>query len=171
MHEGRHMTWMKGAVSAIALVSAGLFAMPAAAQTVYDPLTTRDVTRLLQSLGYESEIENHDEENEGDYVLSKIDDVSFWIHFTACDEDGSNCEVIVFDAGFSFKEEDDRPDLAMINEWNEYSLGKAGLDDEGDPYINIEINIVGGVTRENLADTVTWWKTMIKEYTDFIGWG
>jgi hypothetical protein len=165
------MSWIRGAVRPLAALAAfGALALPAAAQTIYDPLTTRDVTRLLESQGYEAEVEAADEENEGDYITSKFDKISFWIHFTACDEDGTNCEAIVFDAGFTYNDEDDRPTLEEINEWNEYNLGKAGLDKQGDPYINIEINIVGGVTRDNMIDNITWWKNMLGEFTDYIGW-
>jgi hypothetical protein len=165
------MSWIAASVRALsALAALGLFALPAAAQIVYDPLTTRDVTSLLQSQGYDANVEASDEDYEGDYVNTKLDKISFWIHFTACDEDGTDCEVIVFDAGFSYKDENDRPTLEEINEWNEYSLGKAGLDGNGDPYINIEINIVGGVTRDNMIDNISWWKNMIGEFTDYIDW-
>lgn len=165
------MPWIKGAAGAIALAFAGLFALPAAAQTVYDPLSTSDVTQLLKSLGRDSTVEPSDDDFEGDYVTIKYGAISYWIHFTACDEDGTDCEVIVFDAGFSYNEKSQRPDLTKINDWNEYHLGKAGIDKGGDPFINIEVNVVGGITRTNLVDTITWWQDMLDEFTDYIGWG
>ena len=154
-----------------AFAAFGVFALPAAAQTaVYDPLTTSDVTRLLTGLGYEATVDAADEEHEGDYINSKFERISYWIHFTACDENSTDCEVIVFDAGFSYTDNKNRPALEKINEWNEYNLGKAGLDDKGDPYINLEVNIVGGVTHANMVDNISWWKNMLGEFTDFINW-
>lgn len=164
------MSWIKGAVGVIVLSVAGLTALPASAQTVFEPLTSNDVVQVLKGMGYDSTVDPSDDDFEGEYVNSKIDKVSYWIHFSACDEDGTNCEVIVFDAGFSYNDKSKRPSLESINDWNEYHLGKAGLDKGGDPYINIEVNIVGGITRANLIDNVKWWENMLEEFTDYVGW-
>ena len=165
------MSWIKGAAGAVAVLAAsGLLALSAAAQTVYDPLTTQHVVNLLQQKGMEATVENRDEEGEGDYVISKSANIAFWIHFTACDPDGTNCEIIKFDAGFSYADPDDRPLLEDINTWNEDYYGKAGLDPNGDPFVMIELNIVGGITEKNLADTLIWWESMILDFTDFINW-
>jgi len=165
------MSWIRGAAGAIAgLAAAGLFALPAAAQTVYDPLTTQDVQRLLERKGMTVEINPSDGAGEGEYVVSKFDNVSFWIHFTSCDDDGSDCGVIVFDAGFSYTDNSSRPTVDDINEWNEYHLGKAGLDKDGNPYINIEVNVIGGITRANLEETLDWWDRMLDEFTEYVGW-
>ena len=164
------MSWTTGVAGAVALAFAGLFALPASAQSVYDPLSTSDVTQLLKSLGHDSTVEPSDDDFEGDYVTIKYGSIAYWIHFSACDEDGTDCEVIVFDAGFSYNDKNSRPDLAKINDWNEYHLGKAGIDKGGDPFINIEVYIVGGVTRTNLTDTIARWQDMLDEFTDYIGW-
>ncbi len=161
----------KAVTPVVALAAFGALALPAAAQNVvYDPLTTADVTQLLQSQGHEVTVDAADEESEGDYVNWQYKKANVWIHFTACDPDHTNCEVIQFDAGFQFNSDSDRPTLAELNDWNEYHLGKAGLDPNGDPYINLEINIVGGVTHDNMIDNINWWKSMLVEYTDYIGW-
>jgi hypothetical protein len=165
------MARIGGAVRAIAVLTAiGICALPATAQ-VYDPLTTRDVTQMLERAGLTVEVKPSEEDYEGDYVVSKVDAVSFWVHFTGCEKDRTGCALIVFDAGFEFTDNNDRPTLDDINEWNEYHEGKAGLDPEGNPFINIEVNTVGGITRANLADTLQWWKVMLKEFAEFIDWG
>lgn len=162
------MSWIKGAIAALA--AASLFALPAVAQTVYDPLTSENVVKALEQKGMDAEIKPGEEPGEGDYVISKFDSISFWIHFTACDNDGTDCEVIVFDAGFTYTDKSDRPDLDAINTWNENHLGKGGLDENGDPYINLEINIVGGITHNNLSDTIDWWETTLDDFTSYIEW-
>lgn len=164
------MTWIKGAAGAIALAFAGLFALPASAQQVYEQLKTSDVTALLKSIGLDSTVDPPDDDYDGDYVTTKYGKISYWIHFTECDEDGSDCSTIVFDAGFSYNDKSDRPSLESVNDWNEYHMGKAGLDKNGDPYINIEINTLGGLTRKNLTETITWWEGILDEFTDYIDW-
>ena len=77
----------------------------------------------------------------------------------------------MFDAGFSYTDKNDRPTLEEINDWNEYNIGKAGLDKNGDPYINVEVHTLGGLTRSNLIQTVTWWEGILDNFTDAIGWG
>ena len=165
------MPRIKHTASAIAaLVISALFALPASAQVVHDPLTTQNVVNLPKQKGMDATVENRNEAAQGDYVLSKSGNVNFWVHFTACDPDGTNCEIIKFDAGFSYADPDDRPVLEDINTWNEDYYGKAGLDPNGDPFVMIELNIVGGITEKNLADTLIWWESMILDFTDFINW-
>lgn len=153
------------------LAAFAVLALPAAAQNViYDPLTTNDVVQLLASQGHQTKVQSSDEDFEGDYVLWDYKKANVWIHFTTCDEDQTNCEVIQFDSGYQFNSDSDRPTLEDINEWNEYHLGKAGLDPDGNPYINLEVNVAGGVTHDNMIYNITWWKTMLVEFADFIGW-
>ena len=161
----------KVATSLAALAAFSTLALPAVAQNVvYDPLTAADLTRLLESQGHTVKVDAADEDSEGEYVNWQYRKANVWTHFTACDPDHTHCELIQFDAGFQYNKDSDRPTLAQINDWNEYHLGKAGIDSDGNPYINLEVNIVGGLTHDNMIDNINWWKQMLVEYTDYIGW-
>jgi Putative bacterial sensory transduction regulator len=164
------MTWINWTMrGAVALAAAGFFALPAAAQT-YQPVTPDEVAEVLKSQGLTATIDPR-KDGDGEYVNSIYNNMNFWVHFDGCDNAGANCTDIVFDAGFSFKDNADRPALDEINDWNEHNLGKAGIDKDGNPWINIEVNILGGVTRANLVETLRQWQVMLKDFTASVGWG
>ena len=37
-------------------------------------------------------------------------------------------------------------------------------------WISIENNIVGGMTKDNIVDTLHWFESMMTDYTTFIDW-
>ncbi len=144
-----------------------LAAAPASAQVV-DASSPEDVAAVMEANGLGAEIEYLDDA-EGPVISSSTDSLQFLITFEACDEDGYECELIVFRCGFSMEPED-QPDLDMINGWNGEFWGKASLDEEGNPWIALEINVIGGLTEGNLVDTLTWWDGMMNEFASYIGY-
>lgn len=151
----------------VALGAAIAFAvMPANAQTI-SGASPKEIAELMDELGLEVAFEEL-EDAEGPALSAFYGDTQFLITFEACDEDGGECELIVFRCGFAMDPED-QPDLETLNVWNSAKWGKAMMDDEGDPWVILEVNTVGGITEANLRDTFTWWESMIVEFTDFIG--
>ena len=143
-----------------------LAATPANAQTI-NGATLGEVAELMEELGLEVEYE-YLEDAEGPALSAYYGDTQFLITFEACDADGEECELIVFRCGFALDPED-QPDLETLNVWNSTKWGKAMMDDEGDPWVILEVNTVGGITEDNLLDTFSWWESLIEEFTDFIG--
>lgn len=151
----------------VALGAAIMFAAtPASAQTI-NGASPDEVAELMEGLGLEVEHEYLDDA-EGPALSAFFGDTQFLITFEACDEDGEECELIVFRCGFAM-DPDDQPDLETLNVWNSTKWGKAMMDDEGDPWVILEVNTVGGITEDNLLDTFTWWESMIEDFTDYIG--
>ena len=151
----------------VALGAAIMFAAtPANAQTI-NGASPDEVAELMEGLGLEVEHEYLDDA-EGPALSAYFGDTQFLITFEACDEDGEECELIVFRCGFAM-DPDDQPDLETLNVWNSTKWGKAMMDDEGDPWVILEVNTVGGITEDNLLDTFTWWESMIEDFTDYIG--
>jgi hypothetical protein len=151
----------------VALGAAIMFAAtPANAQTI-NGASPDEVAELMEGLGLEVEHEYLDDA-EGPALSAFFGDTQFLITFEACDGDGEACELIVFRCGFAM-DADDQPDLETLNVWNSTKWGKAMMDDEGDPWVILEVNTVGGITEDNLLDTFTWWESMIEDFTDFIG--
>lgn len=143
-----------------------LAATPASAQTI-NGATPGEVAELMEEMGLEVEYE-YLEDAEGPALSAYYGDTQFLITFEACDEDGEECELIVFRCGFAM-DPADQPDLETLNVWNSTKWGKAMMDDEGDPWVILEVNTVGGITEDNLLDTFSWWESLIEEFTDFIG--
>lgn len=144
-----------------------LAAAPASAQII-DGASPDEVAAMMEEYGLTVEVEDIGE-TEGPVLSSSTDDFKFLISFEACDGDGTGCELIVFRCGFSFEPED-QPDLELLNSWNSEMWGKAAMDESGNPWIILEVNTVGGITAENLMDTLSWWEGLMVDFADFIGY-
>jgi hypothetical protein len=143
-------------------------ASPAAAQLM-DPATPERIAEELRASGFQAEV--HPPRNsEGPGITSRAEGVNFDISFDACDEDGKRCQVMVFSAGFSFADPDRRPSKADLNRWNLTEFGKAVANQNGDPWLDLEVNLVGGITRTNLVDTMKWWTVLVGDFAAHIGW-
>lgn len=143
--------------------AASLLGLGAAqAQVVGDPDV---VMTLLQDYGLKV---TKDTDSVGDPLLStRIEGTNFDIYFYSCDE--GPCQSIQFSAGFDL----DQPMSAgKINEWNrDKRFGKAYLDDDGDPYIEYDINLdFDGVGAKNFDDTIDLWRVVLADFRDFIDW-
>jgi len=152
----------------VALGAAFVFAaLPASAQISEDS-SAEDVAAMMEDYGLNVEIEYLDDA-EGPVISSATDNFMFLVTFEACDPDGTGCELLVFRCGFSFEPED-RPDLETLNAWNSELWGKAYIDESGNPWIALEVNIMGGISEDNLMDTLTWWEDLMIDFADHIGY-
>lgn len=87
------------------------------------------------------------------------------ISFYGC-EKGTDCSSIELYHGF---ETDAKPSPDRINEWNRTKRwGKAYIDKDGDPNLNFDINLRGGVMRANLEADIARWVDMIGEFKAFV---
>lgn len=145
------------------LLALSLLASPAGAQVVGDP----DVIRtLMTDFGL---IVEKDMDDSGDPRLtSRIDGTGFGVYFYDCTAD-TNCQSIQFSAGFDLE---NPMSMQMVNEWNRgRRFGKVYLDDEGDPYIEMDINVdFEGVGRKNFDDSLDIWRLVLSEFRDHIDW-
>jgi len=159
----------RGAIIALGLSTLGV--PPAIAQQA-TAIDEQSIVSLLKGEGLKAEV-TYDDWSGAPIVNSYWDGVkgNFEVRLDACDEDGFDCEVLIFSAGFFF--DDNKTPAAThekINEWNYNNLGKAFVDEEGTMWITTESSIVGGVTKENLADTLHWFEGLMRDYTIHIGW-
>ncbi|MEL7232221.1 MAG: YbjN domain-containing protein, partial [Pseudomonadota bacterium] len=70
-------------------------------------------------------------------------------------------------AGFDFA---DAQDESVAAEWNYNRFTKAYLDKEGDPFIQLPVNILHGITPANFEDTLVWFTNEMGAFMDHIGW-
>lgn len=138
--------------------------LPAAAQTI-TAANPAGIADALQELGYRAQIETDDR---GDpKVSSTMEGVNYEIHFYGCTE-AMNCKYLNFSAGFNMA---NGLPMASVNEWNRGKLvGKVYVDDENDPYLQYFVTTDGGLSRQNFADVVDWWRVALEQFTDHIGW-
>ncbi|MFB2533358.1 YbjN domain-containing protein [Paracoccus sp. p4-l81] len=144
------------------LPALALLAQPVQAQVVGDPAV---VKALMTDFGL---VVEQDVDGAGDPRLSsRIEGTRFDVLFYDCDT--GTCQSIQFTAAFDMTEP---MDVAVINAWNrDMRFGKAYLDDEGDPFVEMDVNVdADGVGRKNFDDTLDIWRTVLGQFRNHIGW-
>ena len=59
--------------------------------------------------------------------------------------------------------------LERLNEWNRTKrFGKAFLDKDGDPRVEMDVNVAYGVTRKNLDDSFDYWRVVVTSFYDMV---
>lgn len=123
------------------------------------------VLRALRTLGFGGTrtVDSH-----GDPMIeSAAEGVDFAILFYGC-EGGADCKAIQFRAGFDLAE---GTTLAAVNAWNAARLfGKAFLDEENDPFVEMALEMGRPMPFETFAANHEWWRTVLAGFQDHIGW-
>ena len=149
-----------------------VLAAPAFAQTTENTSKRVDATHpeaiiaVLQDMGYRATL---GKDKLGD---PKIDSAAsgskFGILFYNC-EKNVDCRSIQFFSGFDME---NGSTLELMNEWNANKrFSKAYLDEEKDPYLELDLNLdFGGVSEESFRDTVETWEQLVAQFKDHIDW-
>lgn len=160
---------MKTAIIALATATALLIvggAGAAQAQEIHKGgMTGPEVAAWLQKGGYKAELTK--DSSDDPLINSAADGQTFKIYFYDCDE-AKRCKALQFSAGFDLK----TPlKLEKANEWNRNNRYlKVYLDDDGDPYVQYDVNVNAGRTMAGLDDDFGVWTGMIGKFTTFIDW-
>lgn len=154
--------------TAIFAVAIGLLAAsPALAQqvTAKDP---QSVARALVASGYRAEMKK---DGEGDpMIMSASSGTKFGVSFYNC-TNHANCATVQFHAGFD-TDPGKAPSLEKINAWNRTQrFGRAYLDNEGDPVIEMDIDLDdGGMSQPLFLDNLEFWVSVLAQFEKEIGW-
>ena len=148
-------------------IVAGLALGLGAAQAQARPLpaggvTAAEVIEVLQANGYRAQA---DVDGVGDpMVRSATDGNNFAVYFYGCERD--RCTTIQFGTAFAMRQS---PGLAKINEWNrEMRFGRAYLDSEMDPVVEMDVDLELGATTEQLQSVIATWAAVVPAFKDFI---
>lgn len=129
----------------------------AQADSMIDATQTETLTQAFRGYG-SAEL---GKSNNGDpQITGRIDGTRYGVYFYGC-ENGKNCREIQLAAGWSgtsvSREE--------INTWNrDKRYCKTYIDREGDPMLELDINLRFGVSRKNLDDTIEYWQICLSDY-------
>jgi len=121
-----------------------------------DPDAVENIARGYGSTQMETD-------NEGDPMITgRIKGIQYVIYFYGCNDQGKKCQELILTAGWS----DVPVSLEKINEWNRtMKFGKAYLDADNDPTIEMAINLDGGgITAGNFDETFKWWSRTLGEF-------
>ncbi len=131
-------------IAALALMFAVL-AGPSAVRAesgVIDTLGVESITEALKSEGYAAATDNP-----GDGMESTV----VW------KLDGSKCGIMLYDEGHSIQFyvcfSGTSATLDKVNEWNRSKrFSRSYLDEEGDPCLELDLDLAGGITKDRLVD-------------------
>jgi len=101
-------------------------------------------------------------------ISSRVSDTKFSVYFYGC-QDNMNCSSIMLKAGYDLNT---GISALKINEWNrDKRFSKAYIDDEGDPFLEMDVNLdFDGVGNKNFEDTLDWWRLLVEDFEEFIDW-
>jgi len=148
---------------AMTALLAGL-AAPTLAAEPFCKATLENVSAILRSAGYRAEPVIPEK---GDrYVRSGTQGTGFRAYLYICDKAGA-CEDLQFSAGF------DLPNglsAEKVNDWvRRKRYTRVWLDKEGDPYIELDMNLDGCVTAENVVANLRMWDHLLGQFKEHIG--
>lgn len=100
-------------------------------------------------------------DNQGDPMIrAEIGPYRYAVFFYGCTE-GKDCSSILFRASFSAE----GLSAADMSEWNRTKrFGNGYLDEDGDPVLEMDVNLYGGVSPTNMHDNVDWWRVVIEDF-------
>lgn len=146
--------WGKRAVAVAAIVAG----VPATAQTVQGTKPETIMTALREA-GYRAALSK---DNAGDPVIkSGAAGVDFSVLFYNCTEH-KDCKTVQFYAGFVKK----GVTLDTMNTWNaEHRFGRAYLDDEKDPRIEMDLDLdKGGMSSALFQANLATWESLLGDF-------
>ncbi len=154
-----------GRISAIGAVATFGFAFSAGAgaQTIVSAEDPAGLVAIIQNLGFQAKLEK---DNAGDPVIrSSSSGADFSIFFYDCTKN-KRCKSLHFTAGYDLP---DGTSLDAIQQWNaEKRFASAYLDEEGDPFLQMDINTEGGITQANFEDSIDLWQSLKGEFEKYI---
>ena len=150
--------------AAAALLVAPLLASTTHAQTIVTAENPAAIAALIQGLGFQARL---DKDSVGDPLIhSSAGGVEFSVYFYGCTKN-KKCQSIQFSAGYNL---DEGTTLEKIDEWNETKrFAGAYLDDEDDPFLQMDVNTDGGITEENFKSSFDLWQTLKGQFEEHIG--
>lgn len=150
----------KKVLSALLALSIGLSASAALAQDDFDARSPQSLLAIAKGFGTATLLSDQ----LGDpKIEARLAGRSYSILFYQCSADKTRCDSFQFFWGM------EKAGIApeQINEWNRSKrFGKAYLDEEGDPILEMDVNVAHGVGYRNIEDTFDWWRVVLNEFYD-----
>lgn len=147
-----------------ALAATALFIGTAQAQDLVDATTPEAIVDAIENQGYIAKLTK---DSGGDPLIRASGDGTNWaVYFYGCQDDNTGCTAIQFHVSYGL---DKGLSLKAMNEWNrDHRFGRMYLDDENDPHIEMDVNMDFGVSRDNLEDTVDYWRLVVSTVETFL---
>ena len=140
-----------------------LILVPALAQGVRTGITPGEMEALLKAGSYRYE---RVEEGGRVYFHLRLAGLRAVLFLQDCRE--GSCESLLLYAGCST---DNPPSLERVNEWNrEKRFSRAYLDEEGDPVLEADLDLAGGVADGAIRAFLDLFEENLRAFAAWIGW-
>jgi hypothetical protein len=133
--------------------------------SMVDATSPDAIVGLLQQAGYRA---NLTVDNVGDPLIeSSAAGVDFSIYFYGCDN-AVNCQSLQFSSGYDLER---GTSFQAMNDWNSTQrFGYAYLDNESDPFVNMDVNMAYGISTDSFFDTLAIWEQVLADFHTHIDW-
>ena len=150
-------TMFAGGVAALALT------VSAQAQALVTGADTAEILNAARGYG----AANLTTQSNGDpQITGKIEGLTYQVYFRNC-TDGARCEDLNFYLGFL----DVKPSLTEINDWNyNKRFSRAYLDGDRDACVEMDLDLVKGVTAEYLDSQFGLWAMIVTQFAEHVGY-
>ncbi len=134
-------------------------------QTVITTITAAQMIGVLQSQGYEADLELLDDGTP--FVASTYDGYYFDVYLQGCDNSKARrCESLQYYIWFNL---DKRPSSDVANAYNNaWMFGKARILNDGTAVVEHAVDLYGGVTVDYLIGTVGLWETIVDNFVEHL---
>ena len=153
---------MKPRLPAVLLATLAAFVLapaPAAADVEARGISQAEVAEILHDLGYRAKPDT-DGEGEG-MIRTKLGGLNVDIYFYDCNQ--GRCGSLSFSVGLDLE---DGTTLEVINRYNAgFRYGHAYLDDEMDPFLQYDFEMINTDHAAYLASQVDLFETLLQDFT------
>ena len=147
------------------LLATGLALPMAGSLAAQELLTGADTEAVLASARGIGEATLSTQPNGDPLINGQVDGTSYQIYFRNC-TGNEDCEDLNFYAGFASK-----ADADVINTWNrDKRFSRAYIDAVGDAAIEMDLDMVEGITADYLLSQVKLWPQIVSEFATHIGY-
>lgn len=135
---------------------------PGIAADVKQGVPVADIVAGMQEYGVRAKLGKDDQ---GDpQIDSALAGANFQVRFYDC-ADG-RCQSIQFLSGFDL---DEGMSLEDVNDWNRtMRYGSVYLDEEGDPYLQMDIDTTRGLPKDQFAEWMAVWEEVLGRFRESI---
>jgi hypothetical protein len=151
-------------ISSSLMLGIGLAALLVGPSVAQSKITGADTDRILEAARTLGTAELSEGPEGNPMIRGELDGLTYAVFFSNC-TDNKNCEDLNFYAGFA----NTRPGLDTINSWNrEKRFGRAYLDHEDDACVEMDLDLVQGVSAAYLESQFTLWSLVVGEFVDYV---
>lgn len=129
-------------------------------------LTGSDTAEILNAARGYGAASLKTQSNGDPQITGKINGITYQVYFQNC-TDNKDCEDLNFYLGFL----DIKPTLEVINDWNyNKRFSRAYLDSDQDAGIEMDLDLVQGISPEYLDSQFALWEQIVKQFSEHVGY-